>query len=150
MKKIFTLIPIILVCLISIGCNITPSTNSTKSTYEINTFDKASISDISLANGIISLTFTYSGENQLQLNDWFVLEIYKDGAWYTLPYDIDTDWPLLAYPVEPNQSKTHEYNLESVYKTLSAGKYRIVTEVSDFIETGNYTNYYLSAEFEIK
>ena len=160
MKKIYTMFYIILICCTFMGCNVNPSTNPTKnnsskkhltqSKYEVNAYDQATISDISISDEIITLTFTYSGENQLNLGAWFIVEIYEDGMWYTLPYDIENCFDLEAYPVEPNQSKTMEYHLESVYKSLPAGKYRIITEVSDFVETGNYTDYYLAAEFEIK
>ena len=160
MKKIFTLCLLTLICSTFICCGNSQSPNSTESnltkksltqsSYEVNTFDQATISDISISDEIISLTFTYSGENQLNLGAWFIVEIYEDGMWYTLPYDIENCFDLVAYPVEPNQSKTMEYHLKYVYKSLSAGKYRIITEVSDFVETGNYTDYYLAAEFEIK
>ena len=160
MKKIYTLLSIILICCTFVGCNTTPSTNPTEnsstekqleqSTREVNTFENATISDISISDDVIALTFSYSGENQLHLGDWFILEIYENETWYTLPYDIETGFELEAYPLEPNQSKTMEYSLKHIYKSLPDGKYRIVTKVSDFIETGNYTDYYLAAEFEIK
>ena len=146
MKKFFILLSIILVCSTFICCG----KQLVESSREVNTYDKASISNISISDDIISLTFTYSGENQLHLGDWFILEIYENGTWYSLPYDIENAFELEAHPVNPNQSKTLEYNLKYVYKSLSAGNYRIVTKVSDFIEAGNYTDYYLAAEFEIK
>jgi len=177
-KKSFSLFLITFICFLLIACNTnqrdnspetnpsenrnTDSTNSSEktnssaeiqpeeSTYTVNNFEYASITNISTNGDVITLEFTYTGENELDLGEWFVLETYENGTWYTLPYDIENCWQLLAYPVAPNQSKSLDYNLKYVYEPLSTGKYRIVTSVLDFIETGNYTKYYLAAEFEIE
>lgn len=157
-KKYFLLFLILFVCCTFIGCNTTPADNSTEqkpteSTYVVNNFEDATISNISISENAATLEFSYSGENQLHLAEWFVLEVYDNGTWYTLPYDIENSWELEAYPVEPNQSRSMEYNWKYVYEPLSAGKYRIVTKVTDFKEStfANERNeYYLAKEFIIE
>lgn len=177
-KKNILLLLILLICFTFIGCNTEQPKNPTEadsteevgiessdsseqhdssteakpteSTYTVNDFENASISDISISENTASLEFTYSGENILHLGDWFVLEIYKDGKWYTLPYEIEVTWELLAYPVEPNQSKSMDYNWEDIYSPLSAGKYRIVTKVIDFKNSDTSKDYYLAKEFTIE
>lgn len=133
--------------------NTSTEAQPTESTYTVNNFENATISDISISGTTATLTFTYTGENQLHLGKWFVLEIYKDGTWYTLPYDIENNWELEAYLVEPNQSKSLDYNWEYWYEPLSAGEYRIVTKVTDF-KKSTFSNildeYYLAKEFTIE
>lgn len=122
----------------------------TESNYIVNEFDHADISNISVSDTIIKVEISYTGEHQLNLGEWFALEIYENGKWYTLPYKAEITWHQVAYPVEPNQSRSMEYDWSHVYNSLSAGKYRIVIKAMDFVKTGDYTNYYLAAGFEIK
>lgn len=123
-----------------------------ESKYIVNDFENVSvsISKDSISSNAISLEFTYYGENQLLLGKWFVLEVYEDGKWYTLPYEIEITWDAIAYDVDPNQSRTMIYNWENIYPPLSRGKYRIVTQISDYKESGNSTQHYLATEFNIE
>ena len=170
-KKLILFLSVISVCFSLVACNKNPSNNSqtinpteenetssemvseTKqpiaSSYAVNEFEDATISNISVSGTVVTVEVTYTGELQLHLGSWFALEIYENGTWYTLPYKADIAWTQLAYPVEPNHSRSMEYDWNHAYDPLSSGKYRIVIEAIDFIETGNYTKHYLAAEFEI-
>lgn len=171
-KKLTLFLSIILVCSSLVSCNENQPNNSetpnptearetssdmdsnteqpVESSNNVNEFEDASISNISVSDTIITIEVSYTGEHQLNLGRWFALEIYENGTWYTLPYKTEITWNHVAYHVEPNQSRSMEYDWNHAYNPLSVGKYRIVIQVMDFVETGNYTNYYLAAEFEIK
>lgn len=155
-KKLLLIISFI--CLTLMSCSSEQQKNSAQtklnqSTYAVNIFENAVISDISIQENTATLEFTYTGNKQLLLEKWFILEIYENGIWYTIPYDITVTWEAIAYPIDPNHSINLAYNWNEVYTSLSAGKYRIVTKISEYVDSdiSNDTSseYYLAKEFTI-
>ena len=78
------------------------------------------------------------------------LQVFQDGEWYSLSYLID-NWAFTAegYNAIKNVPSEFDINWEIFHGTLSAGDYRIVKNISDRKENGDFTTYYLAAEFRI-
>ena len=116
----------------------------------INDFSGASMSitEFSSEDNTITLDIAYSGENTLSYGTSYEIEIQIGDKWYTLNYDKE-DQVGVAWHLKNNEVGTEQYNLDR-YGTLQSGHYRIVKEVLNSIETGNYTTHYLTAEFDIE
>ena len=88
---------------------------------------------------------------ELQYGDWYDIQVQQDGNWYSMPLIIDNAaYHDIAYPVQDQTTSVWEVNWSYFYGELPAGKYRIVKDIIDLREPGDYTKYYLAAEFEIK
>jgi len=119
----------------------------------VNTFKGASLSVVedSVTNKSISVKVIYAGKNTGLLGSWFSIEIYKYGKWYILPYIKDNlSFDSIAYPIDESGFRIMDYNWNYMYHTLPSGQYRIITKILDFVEAGNFNEYYLAAEFNIE
>lgn len=86
----------------------------------------------------------------IQFGDDYDLQKLVEGKWYSVPYIID-NWAFhaIAYPAAEGKPVEWEAVWEEFHGTLSAGTYRIVKKILDFRGTGDYTEYYLAAEFSV-
>jgi len=98
-------------------------------------------------------------EKELQYGAWYEIQKYWNGNWYSLPLMVDNAaYEDIAYLLpsqrqyEKNDRKTSVWkiNWSYFYGELPAGKYRIVKDFLEVREPGDFTKYYLAAEFEIK
>ena len=58
-------------------------------------------------------------------------------------------WTSEAYLIAVETSSEYNINWEWVYGELSAGKYRLCKEITDFKNTGDYDSELYFVEFEI-
>jgi hypothetical protein len=124
-----------------------------ESTYSVNTFKDASITIVedSITDKSISVKIAYTGKYTGTLGSWFSVEIYRDGKWYKIPYIKDNiDFNDEAYPIDETGFRIMDYEWNDMYRALPAGKYRVITIILDFVEPGNFKDYYLAAEFNIE
>ena len=86
----------------------------------------------------------------IQFGEDYELQKVVDGKWYRVPYRID-NWAFeaVAYPAAEEKPVEWETQWEEFHGALSEGTYRIVKKVIDFRGTGDYTEYYLAAEFSV-
>lgn len=78
------------------------------------------------------------------------LQFFDQDDWHDVPYLIDNAaFTAEAYMALKDHPSEWDVNWEVFHGTLEPGKYRIVKPVMDFRGTGDYTEYYLDAEFTI-
>ncbi len=83
----------------------------------------------------------------------YMLEIDRDGGWYSVPYkklppDVGRAWPAIAYSVPANGTYTGSIILTE-YESLTPGHYRLVKEVTSIkLEEG--FSVFICAEFDLK
>ena len=120
-------------------------------TEEVNTLDAVTMymKKFKSPEGDVEIRNEYGKE--LQYGDWYDIQVQQDGNWYSMPLIIDNAaYHDIAYPVQDQTTSVWEVNWSYFYGELPAGKYRIVKDIIDLREPGDYTKYYLAAEFEIK
>lgn len=90
-------------------------------------------------------------DKNMQCGEDYELHRLKDGEWYKSDYIID-NWAFaaIAYMMPQNQPVSIFIDWTHFHGTLPHGQYRIVKTVTDFRGTGDYTDYKLAAEFEVK
>lgn len=94
-------------------------------------------------------------ENKTKQNiifgDSYAIQKYSDGQWQSIPYIIDSvGFHDIAYPLLKGDPKETDVDWNWLYGVLEPGRYRILKPVDDFRGTGDFTTYYLGAEFEIE
>ena len=106
----------------------------------------------SIPEMFVSNVLVFSSEGkELQYGDWYDIQVHQNGNWYSLPLIIDNAaYHDIAYLVQNQTTSVWEINWSYFYGELPAGKYRIVKDIIDLREPGDYTKYYLAVEFEIK
>lgn len=99
----------------------------------------------------ISLLFTNDSELNITYGDSYSLQTYRDGCWYEVGYIIE-NWAFtcIGYELPPGSSGGWGTRYAHFHGELTPGTYRIVKDVLDFRGTGDYTEYYIGAIFEIK
>ena len=120
-------------------------------TEEVNTLDAVTMymKKFKSPEGDVEIRNEYGKE--LQYGDWYDIQVQQDGNWYSMPLIIDNAaYHGIAYSVQDQTTSVWEVNWSYFYGELPAGKYRIVKDIIDLREPGDYTKYYLAAEFEIK
>ncbi len=88
---------------------------------------------------------------ELTYGNWYEIQVYQDGNWYNMPLIIDNAaYYDIAYTILDQTTSVWEINWSYFYGELPEGKYRIIKDILDVREPGNYMKYYLATEFEIK
>lgn len=101
------------------------------------------------ANGAV-ITLENTSDKDYQYGDPYYLQNYKDGIWYVVPYIIeDFGFHDIAYGVEKNGKSEFAIDWNWLYGSLEPGEYRIVKDIMDFRDTGDYDVYTLTGEFTI-
>jgi len=100
----------------------------------------------------LTLTLENNSEKQCIYGEYFVLEKKLDGKWYEVPVAIEGNYGFdaIGYELNPGDRREWTVNWEWLYGSLEAGEYRIVKDILDFRETGDYDKYYLATEFAIE
>ncbi len=125
-----------------------------------NQFDVGGKSDIKISQNDVTLTIkegtlTNTGATLILKNDSdkllrydeiYEIEIKQDGYWKKIDVELNFDLPL--WEVEPSKSKEIELKWQDGYGKLVTGKYRIIKEV--YFENESEEKFYISAEFTIK
>lgn len=98
----------------------------------------------------VSLQITNETDKNILFGDSYALQTYQDGKWYELDYLID-NWAFTAigYEMPPKSTRSFAVRWDVFHGELEPGNYRIVKDVDDFRGTGDYTQYYVGAEFII-
>lgn len=133
------------------GCS-TPSNMVESSYFDLNQLNSAttSVVDDSITSTDISISTTYSGNNECSLDEWFVIEVHKNNKWYTLPYiNQGAEFIDIGYMIDESGTRQMDYNWREIYGALPTGDYRIITKISE-IENNLYKQYYVSTPFTIK
>ena len=119
-------------------------------TEEVNTLEGVTmqLKNYNAAEGDVEI-WNESGR-ELTYGDWYEIQVYQDCNWYSMPLIIDNvGYHDIGYPVQGQSSSIWEINWSYFYGELPKGKYRIVKDILDIREPGDFTKYYIAAEFEI-
>lgn len=150
---------IIVLAVFTIACSFSAEGNHVQKKWKateirvVNDFDGFSISvkEGSLSPQGLTLVFTNQSGVTGVYGEGFFLEKKIDGEWYEVPVqEEEYGFPDIGYELPPNETEDFTIDWEWLYGTLEAGEYRIVIQVLNVREPGDYDNYYLSAEFNIK
>lgn len=151
MKKVLILCVIALILVGGVVCLSSPGIGDKTPYNTVNDFPGASLKVIEVfpEEQKVTVEYSYSGENELIYGSFHKFEVLQDGEWYTLELRQELTYPDIGYVVENGQTKQETYGWAGCGR-LSAGRYRIVVETNDFVESGVYTEHVLAAEFDIE
>lgn len=119
-------------------------------TEEVNNFDgvtmtmekyKATEGDVEIHNG---------RDKEIQFGEYYDIQMLSDGQWYCIKLPEELAYNMVAYVVEPGETRIWQVDWEYAYGQLPAGEYRMVKDVMDYRAPGDFDKYYLATEFEIK
>jgi hypothetical protein len=82
----------------------------------------------------------------------FWLEKKITGSWYQVPIAFDGNYGFdsIGYDLSPSDVKEWTVDWDWLYGSLDTGEYRIVKDILNFRKTGDYDEYYLTAEFTVE
>lgn len=110
------------------------------------TIKKASVSSTGL-----TIEFKNNSGNQCIYGEYFLLEKKINERWYQVPVSIDDNYAFhdIGYNLDSMNDGEWKIDWNWLYGSLDTGEYRIVKDIVDFRNTGNYDKYYLTAEFTV-
>lgn len=161
MKKSFlSLIYVLVMMMFMVACansgenesNPTSDHNMEATTYEIiNNFDRVTmtIKESSISSNGLTVIIENDSNKECIFGEFFVLEKKIDDSWYQVPVEIEGDYGFedIGHELESGGSREWKTDWEWLYGSLDVGQYRIVKDILDFREAGDYDKYYLGAEF---
>lgn len=102
-------------------------------------------------SGSVKLCILNETDLDIMFGENYELQHFVNGQWQSVPYIID-NWTFNAVGYDTRKGSPAEItvNWEIFHGSMEPGNYRIIKTVNDFRGTGDYTTYYLAAEFEIR
>ncbi len=102
----------------------------------------------------LTLVCTQSGgepAGELQTGCDYKLMVLENGNWEYVPYIVEEiAWTTEAYLIPMEGSMEWELNWERIYGQLPAGRYRLVKNIMDFRDAGDYDTADFYVEFTIE
>jgi hypothetical protein len=100
----------------------------------------------------LTLLFENSSDKQYTYGDPFLLEKKMHGKWYQVPIEMEENYGFndIGYELDAAGRSEWEVDWEWLYGSLDSGEYRIVKDLLDVREPGDYNTHYLTAEFTIE
>ncbi len=125
--------------------------NMAGETYELNTLDGVTMQLGKYTSSGGDVAIRNETDKEITFGDWYVIQSETNGKWKTMPYKVkNVAFHQVAYNAPKDETISHEVKWDVLYGELTKGRYRIIKDMLDFRGTGDYTKYYLAAEFEIK
>lgn len=98
----------------------------------------------------ITVTLVNHTDLNMEFGEEYSLEVWNGTGWEPVPYrDGQQAFHSIAYSMPENQPVEWKADWEALYGTLEPGQYRLVKPVLDFRGSGDFTEYGLTAEFEL-
>lgn len=121
-------------------------------TEEVNRLDGVSMRMEQYQSTEGEVEFVNTTDTEYIYGEYYDIQVQKDGVWYSLQYAVDGNvaFNAVGYNAAAGTTSVWQVNWEWLYGELPAGQYRIVKDILDVREPGDYTKYYLAAEFEIQ
>ncbi len=128
------------------------ATNPEPSAFEnINDFDGVSMAVKDGTASAVGLTVVFENKTDSECiyGEYFVLERKTGGSWFQVPVTFDGEYVFnsIGYILNPQGKSERTLEWELLYGGLEPGEYRIIKDILDFRETGDYDKYFLAAEF---
>lgn len=125
--------------------------NMAGETYELNTLDGVTMQMEKYTSSGGDVEIRNETDKEIIFGDWYVIQSETNGKWKTMPYKVkNVGFHEVAYNAPKDETVIHEVKWDVLYGELPKGRYRIIKDMLDFRGTGDYTEYYLAAEFEIR
>ena len=119
--------------------------------YELNTLDGVTMRMEKYTSFGGDVEIRNETDKEITFGDWYEIQAEVNDKWFPLPYIIENaTFHQVAYNAPKDETVIHEVKWDVLYGELPKGRYRIIKDMLDFRGTGDYTEYYLAAEFEIK
>lgn len=153
MKKIVGIFIALCMSIVLIGCDeVIESSSYDVEGYTLNDNEDIAMTIVegTIRSTGLSVEFHYEGKHTGIYGDWFTLFVYQDNEWVRLSYIVDSNVGFNAIAYDALDKPTHAIDWEWLYGELPKGRYLIIKTFLDFIESGNYTEYYLASEFTIE
>lgn len=99
------------------------------------------------------LRITNTTDLKIEYGEDYSLEVLdkKNGEWSQVSTKVDNyGFDSIAYQAPKNRPVTYKLNWRTLYGKQKPGTYRIIKPFLDFRSTGDYTEYTIMAEFQIK
>lgn len=99
----------------------------------------------------LTIAFENTSDKQYTYGDPFLLEKKRKGSWHQVPIILDDNYGFNDIGYDLASSDTSEWIVDWkwLYGDLETGEYRIVKDVLEVREPGDYDTYHLAAEFII-
>ena len=154
-KVVFILILLFSIVLIACGNENSTETKDWESTqYDVvDNFDGVTmnIKENTVSSMGLTLVFKNNSDKQGIYSNDFLLESKIKGDWYQLPTILDEyGFNDIGYELPPSENKEFSIEWDWLYGSLDPGEYRIIKKILDFRDTGDYDEYYLTAQFTIE
>lgn len=125
--------------------------NMAGETYELNTLDGVTMQMEKYTSSGGDVEIRNETDKEITFGDWYVIQSETNGKWKTMPYKVkNVGFHEVAYNAPKDETVIHEVKWDVLYGELPKGRYRIIKDMLDFRGTGDYTEYYLAAELEIR
>lgn len=132
-----------------------PNTTDWKPTdYKtVNNFDGVTmiVKKETLSSNGLTVIFQNKSDKLCTYGEKFWLEKKINGKWYQVPVSIKDNYGFhdIGYEVASGHESELEVDWNWLYGILDIGEYRIIKDALDFRKTGDYSTYFLTAEFRI-
>ncbi len=104
----------------------------------------------SATDKLVTVVFENDTDKEIQTGDYFWLERRTEDGWEALEPVIENyAFHMVAYTVEKDKPLELEVQYDWLFGQLEPGEYRIVKQVNDFRETGDFDTYEYRAEFAV-
>ncbi len=117
----------------------------------VNDFDGVSmkVKDGTASGAGLTLVFENKTDSECIYGEYFVLEMKTGGSWFQVPVAFEGEYGFnsIGYMLKPQGESEWTLDWEWLYGSLENGEYRIIKDILDFRETGDYDKYFLAAEF---
>lgn len=121
---------------------------------EINRLNKVNmrVEEDTISPTGLTLLFENSENKNYTYGEAYTLETKINKAWYQVPIEIEEDYGFLdiGYNLPANGTAEWTVDWEWLYGDLDAGDYRIVKDIIDVQEAGDYELFLLAAEFTVE
>ena len=111
---------------------------------------KLTIKDDKIIDETMTIVITNESEIQYEYGMGYDLEIKEGNSWYVVSPKYEVWNLLIAYTINPGETREININLASAHGKLSSGHYRLIKEFSYKTDNTNYKDLPAAVEFDIK
>ena len=111
---------------------------------------KLTIKDDKIIDETMTIVITNESEIQYEYGMGYDLEIKEGNSWYVVSPKYELYNLLIAYTINPGETREININLASAHGKLSSGHYRLIKEFSYKTDNTNYKDLPATVEFDIK
>lgn len=155
MKKVFVIL-FLLLGVVFTGCGkeaVPPKDMKPTEHEKVNDLEGITMTVIEDTVSPTGLTVILENSSQKECiySESFLLEERINDQWYQMPVVIEGDYGFddIAYPLNLGDKGEWQVNWEWLYGILDKGEYRIIKDILNFKEDGEFDTHYLSAEFTV-